>query len=323
VADHEIRPFSDVLGSAASLIRALSDNNQLAQQAADEIESLAAIEALGDISVNSASIVALTSDAARGALKGQTFLPRAHWLRSPDLFTFDPRGETFCGWRRPTAIDSEIITQFQVDLHNLGEDGSIDPDTADFDPVREYLSCIDLRNEDILICEVPFLPNVSLIHLSIPLHGRKMEALFYALRKNDTIEIHNFNHEADALHQLNKRIEGLQVAGNELIYLRYFLQIVRGGAGAFRLIEGEVLEIVRDILGRDPHLKASSDTVLADWHPPRFVGPGPEGGLLYAAYVVYAGNIFLAVFCVYANGTVTMIDDIPLLNEPIQGLAEG
>lgn len=320
---------SDALVHAASLIKELADQNFLAKGAAEELEKVAELDGLKGIEVDAEEVQRLVSDSTIGKRHGATFLTRPKWLDQRDLFSLSSDGAHLAGWNRPTPNDHAMLEQLQDLLKTEGRassDGEAETSQDERDAVDARLSSIDIFNEDVLLAEPPFLPGVTLIHLALESSDgdhRPTEGLFFS-RKNDEGEmsVENFEHSSPKVHELNASHPALEVAGNELGYLRYFLQVVRAGAGAFRVIEGHLLERISKIVDASGASDKTAADVLKDWTPPRFFGAGPEGGLLYEAYVLYGGAIFKTLFCVYASGMVEMLDDQPLLN-PLEDLMEG
>ncbi len=109
----------------------------------------------------------------------------------------------------------------------------------------------------------------------------------------------------------------LLLDGAELDYLLFFMHLVGGEAGAFRVLHGRTLLAVRDIL-----IESGNEAVAAGTAEPKLIGQTVDGSVVYQLYITYSGIVFRASLKLYPNGMTEMLDDQPLLDAPLESLRE-
>lgn len=284
---------------------------------AAQIKELEGIEASGEL------VDALTRFDPENVRTGAAFLTRPSWVIGRDLFSFDVAGSSQEAWHAPRPDEAELVGALEQALRAHGEDERAATGDAATEPARtalaKRLNSVELSQEDVLIAVPPFLPEMRLIYVALSdpegvLSDR--EGLFYGVRDEDsgTWHVESFDYTSPNLHRLNQKL-GVRIAGNELCYLRYFLQVVRGDEGAFRVIDRRFRDHIRQIIGdelRAEDVEFSVDDLFGAWHPMRCAGAWHSGGLKYDAWLLYAGAVFWARFVIHSNGNVSMIEDKPL-----------
>ena len=179
-----------------------------------------------------------------------------------------------------------------------------------------------------------FLPGVTLARVAVPgldlsqaADGppgpATVEGLFNIREEDGGLKATSFDFASNELHKLNAEV-GVRVAGHEKVYLRYFLRVVHGNAGAFRVVDARLFEIAQDNLHDrygDKSDDENAEALAFDWHDLRFVGFDPKGGILFETIVLYKASIFKAIFSVLGNGMVNMLYDNQLVDN-LEGLSE-
>lgn len=272
-----------------------------------------------------ADLSALVPAPIDGKRNGATFVTRPSWLVDRDLFTLAPDGDVFGGWHSPSPDDQPLMDALQLQLRTSGEerDASQEQTDAQADMAR-HLDAITLADEDVLLARPPFMPDVTLIYVGIEgADGQTAirEGLFHAEFDGESgWSVTSFDYGSDQIHLLNKTFP-LRVAGHELCYLRYFLQVVRGPEGAFRVIDRSLKQALFALMQQNDEAEAA-DQAFENWHPLKLTGLGNDGGLEYEAYVLYGGAIVWVRFLVLSDGNVSMTDDIVQMNKQFPFLRE-
>ena len=311
------RTLADALSAASELLEGFGGKSVKVGDAANALRELAQTSAIEKISIADDLYQRIVPSESKQH-RGISFLRRPSWtvggVEGRDLCPFSAQSNGDMGWRKPTTDDGARIAcleqflraQARIEVVADG-DGEKENDNNFLDPeLVKLLNDIDLAPDSVLMLEPAFLPGLSLMHLEIKSglsQEQPWEGLFFSKRdKEGELEVDSFDYSSEMVHRLNREI-GIQIAGNEINYLRYFLQIVRGDEGTFRVIGTDLKNKIRDVVG-------DADKVLEGWHPLRFVGANYDCGLLYTAYVLYAGAVFQSTFNVTPDGQVGMVDDI-------------
>jgi hypothetical protein len=138
------------------------------------------------------------------------------------------------------------------------------------------------------------------------------DALFSIIQEEEgEYKARSFNFQSPEVHRLNYVVP-LNCVGHELEYLRYFMYVVRGDLGAFRLLEGSALAEAREHLG--PELEKRIK-------PTRFKRVAADGGIVFEANVLYGKDVFSSDLEVYPDGAVEMLEDRRIAQD-IEALAE-
>lgn len=110
----------------------------------------------------------------------------------------------------------------------------------------------------------------------------------------------------------------LLIDGCELDYFIFFMHLVGGSAGMFRVLQRDTITLVRSVLaGLDDDMAEVSGKLA----PPKPLGITPTGAISFEASLLYSGALFTALLEVEPNGNVEMPDDDPLCG-PIDALKE-
>jgi hypothetical protein len=161
--------------------------------------------------------------------------------------------------------------------------------------------------------------------------GQNWDAYFYAYRRHrrsrgrpdeETWEVESYNLKSAPLYTLNDKAE-LIIDGHHLAYLRYFMHIVRGEQGPFRLVDRPERdrdwpfspEALIERLGASGPGQAKPEELIelrTRLHQPRFDGVDGEGRLRYRACVIYGGELFHTDLALQQAGIIEMLDDDPI-----------
>jgi AAA+ superfamily predicted ATPase len=95
-------------------------------------------------------------------------------------------------------------------------------------------------------------------------------------------------------------------------YVRFFLLVLRGGQGAFTLIETADELVIRESVEDRAAAQAVLDSARSQWHPLQLQGDDESGRFRVTATVAYAGGLYRAAYAVKPNGEIEMVDDSPL-----------
>jgi hypothetical protein len=123
------------------------------------------------------------------------------------------------------------------------------------------------------------------------------------------------NFKAQEIHQANQDAP-LLIDGSEYDYFLFFMHIVHGEEGTFRVLQNDMLTFVQKIL-----IDNGDEGIANDLRPPRFLRFTVDGSCIYTAHVLYAGAIFECKIKVRPDGMVEMTDD-EMLCEPSDRLKE-
>jgi hypothetical protein len=159
-----------------------------------------------------------------------------------------------------------------------------------------------------------FLPGVTFAHLCDS--GVRI-AFFSITKEGSTYKATSFNFQSAEAHRLNS-VTPLNCARHELAYLRYFMYVVRGEKGAFRLLEGPVLKQAATHLEK---LDWGEGRLLDSIHGPRFKRIQAGGCLVFTAHILYDRAVFAVELQVCPDGNVTMLNDERMAGD-IEGLSE-
>jgi hypothetical protein len=316
--------LSEALDGALDQLAGMLEGSGLhAQALLQSLRVAARIEALQSIEAPDELADAITQIGPVHVRRGAAFLTRPSWAMGRDLFSFDVFGAPQKGWYPPQSEDGELVRALERALHAYGEDQSGASGAAATEESKaalaHRLSTVNLSNEDVLIAVPPFLPEMRLIYVALSdpdgLQTAR-EGLFYGVLDDGGSEwlVESFDYTSPNLHKLNKKL-GVKIAGNELCYLRYFLQVVRGEEGAFREIDQRLRDHIGQIMSDNmpaEDVEIPVDDLFSGWHPLRCAGAWHSGGLKYDAWLLYGGGIFQARFVVFGNGAVSMISDEPV-----------
>jgi hypothetical protein len=174
-----------------------------------------------------------------------------------------------------------------------------------------------------------FRDRAGILFLHIAGHGgqpkeKRYDAVFFATKNvaSGNWSVTGYNFKSSTLHQLNLDAP-LLVERHPLAYLRYFMYIVRGPEGPFRLVDDPEHDwpFSPSRLKRlKAYREASTPKLDERLHVPRFDGVDSGGRLRYKVCVLYAGHFFAADLAVHPNGMVEMVSDQPIAEVP--GLKE-
>lgn len=319
----ESHKVTEALNEVALFLRDLDERDIRANNAADVLDAIANLPGVADLSTPT-DLLKQMGRSSDYKLSGVTFIPRPKWLNRRDLFTLSADSNEFGGWRIPGHDDRSLIAKLEQQLRSFGE--NIDESNSDLlgSVIESELKRLELAKTDILLGELPFLPNVTLIHLVLEHDDGSLapdEALFFGERVGEGgWNIESFDYSSGKIHQLNQKY-GIQTAGHELLYLRYFMHVVRGDEGSFRVIDGRLRTDIELFIDSLDSTEVSASELFGNWKPLACVGAGPEGGLMYEAHVLYYGLIFQTLIEVRSDGTVEMLEDSADM-EPIEELRE-
>jgi hypothetical protein len=206
--------------------------------------------------------------------------------------------------------------------------GALKSSLKDTDGAAESIGAAALATPEtkVSFARPSFLPRVVVAHITTP---DRWEAFFSIVRSKPQSDVDpaggslvakSFDFGSAEIHRVNSETT-LEITGYELAYLRYYMCILRGEAGAFRLLERDILDDAR------PHLAGlvwiKGDRPLLDViEPVKFDRISAEGALVFKAWVLYGGGIFLSDLAVSPNGLVEMLSDEPAVGERIDALVE-
>jgi AAA+ superfamily predicted ATPase len=120
-----------------------------------------------------------------------------------------------------------------------------------------------------------------------------------------------------AIHAVNEAERIQLTAATVAAYVRFFLYVLRGGQGAFTLIESPDEIVVGTAPGSvqrvdDTTVAARLATARSRWQPLTLGTPDPDGRFRLEATVAYGGGLYGASYAVKPNGEIEMIEDAPL-----------
>ncbi|MFC2967597.1 hypothetical protein [Acidimangrovimonas pyrenivorans] len=248
------------------------------------------------------------------------FLKRPRWLNAPDRpFQFSDLFKPENCWAAFDAQEAQHAAWSAAILQELAKADLPAALPADFSgatpasPWRVAFSALD------------FLPGVTLAWVgcrgddddadwdalfSLSKQGGEEEAgetADWIARSYDfaSAEIHRLNHDTP-----------LWLTGNEAAYFDYFMTIVRGEKGAFRVLtrrlREQLLAALNDEAGGIADKARAKLETISD---PEFDSLSLQGEGIYTAPILYSGALFRSRLAVSPTGEVRMDDDEPLLGE--------
>ena len=226
------------------------------------------------------------------------WLRRASWIGPSDSLRLIPADDL-------GSVNAWISFRETELLHQKWKDAVL---ALDEDQAPQAARPFVLQTEDSTVHFLlpPFLPSVVFAHFVY----KEWDAFYSISNAEGLLKARSFDFASPEVHRLNF-VTPLQIAGHELAYLRYFLHIVRGDLGAFRLLEEPILTAARQHLLISRRETGGANSLSDAISPPQLSRIGIDGGLIFTAWLLYAGVVFRSTFSVYPNGTVTMIDDAP------------
>lgn len=175
-----------------------------------------------------------------------------------------------------------------------------------------------LETADIWHMAPPFYASATLYHAVLP-GPRGADAFFLdhpVLTEPAAARIHTAVRFTSPAIQAANAQAPLLFDGAEYPYFLFFMHLVRGERGAFRLVTEATITGLADLL-RD----AGRPEVAGRLRLPQFLHFDAQGGVRYGAQVLYGGAVFAASFRIQPTGLVEMLDDTPLC-ETIPALVE-
>ncbi|MEM9173183.1 MAG: hypothetical protein AAGA84_10805 [Pseudomonadota bacterium] len=164
-----------------------------------------------------------------------------------------------------------------------------------------------------------FMPSVLLVHIAFDrkiaadIEGTLWDGVFAVYesieKTDDSVEdrssrftVSSFDFKSLLIHKLNRDRE-FRLAGNELEYIYYFMHLVRGEEGAFRILTPEMVKMVN-----------ATKAPLQDGRVrrPVVLGADGNGALVYQLSILYNCYEFNAKLAVSTYGMMDMIEDIPV-----------
>ncbi|WP_226623169.1 hypothetical protein [Alloyangia pacifica] len=267
---------------------------------------------------------------ARPPRSNAMFLPRPDFLQERDSWDLDPDTPDG-GWRKPRPRDGALMAALRKTIQNeiTARTKGLCPDEVINTALLEHLAEEGLGDLEVYLGEPEFLPGVTLAHVVISdlpsgEDGRSvvLEALFNIRDEGGTLTAISFDYTSPPLHEINTSVP-VRIAGNEVAYLRYFLKVVNGSAGAFRVVDKRLFSLVQECIrtqATEPDSDAAKMLELG-WHDLRFAGFNPKGGILIEAFILYQGSVFKSLFCVLRDGNVSMLFDNQLVKD-VEGMSE-
>jgi AAA+ superfamily predicted ATPase len=126
-------------------------------------------------------------------------------------------------------------------------------------------------------------------------------------------DMHWLDGTSAPIHAVNEQ-EALQLTAAAVpAYVRFFLFVLRGGQGAFTLIESAEEIAVAESVDDPTAALAVLNDAKAQWRPLELQGNDESGRFRVTATVAYAGGLYRADYAVQPNGEIEMIDDSPLV----------
>lgn len=150
--------------------------------------------------------------------------------------------------------------------------------------------------------------------------ARRYDAAFWAVLDPGTNQwkVTSYNFRSPALHELNLKAP-LVAERHPLAYLRYFMYIVRGAKGPFRLVDeprmGWPFSPSKLKNAKAPD-RAAGARLGEKLHTPRFDGIDYAGRLRYKVCLLYAGNLLGADLAIDYSGVIEMVSDRPIAEVP-------
>ena len=237
------------------------------------------------------------------------FSKRPKWLKIPDRPVF-PAREGHDVWKEYDPRNATHKKLHQPLLNELqkvqGSDG-FSTDSAKISYMR-----------------LPFFDSVFLAHVEVKIgkRGRAWDAL-YSLEPSGKTErskwkAQSYDFMSPEVHRLNaSRL--FSIVGMEQSYLRYFVSIVRGDLGAFRLVDKELAQDLSKYLLRRKNRQDNRENTelfiasLEGTEEPKFSRFSGKGAPVLEAFVLYGSGLFRAWFALSPSGMVEMLDDEPLV----------
>ena len=126
-------------------------------------------------------------------------------------------------------------------------------------------------------------------------------------------DMHWLDGTSAPIHAVNEQ-EVLQLTAQTVpAYVRFFLFVLRGGQGAFTLIESADELAVAESVDDPTAALAVLNDAKSQWQPLQLHGNDDSGRFRVTATVAYAGGLYRAGYAVKPNGEIVMIDDSPLV----------
>lgn len=209
--------------------------------------------------------------------------PRPWWKSEPDLPQIGPRGLA-SDWNQLNTMSAALQERLASLLRKEG---------------------IALKDIDVHWLEPNFYTDVVLIHISEKQEEEFREAVLYATEGDgNTWNIIDFGYQSPALHSLNEKY--LDLAGHELSYLRFFMHVVRGDDGAFRIVDPDLwAQIAGVVEGAINHTASIPMGVVV-----RTLGT--SGEIVFESTLLYDGSAFRVVLKLAPDGMVEMLEDEPM-----------
>jgi hypothetical protein len=149
---------------------------------------------------------------------------------------------------------------------------------------------------------------------------RRYDAAFSAVLDPGTKQwkVTSFNFKSPVLHELNLKAP-LVAERHPLAYVRYFMYIVRGPQGPFRLVDEprKGWPFSPNTLKKAKTSDQAAGARLGEkLHTPRFDGIDYAGRLRYKVCLLYAGNLFGADLALDHGGVIEMVSDRTIAEVP-------
>ena len=237
---------------------------------------------------------------------GVPFSRRANWI-SEAFETGRPDGDRYSlshspyEWRRLKDAEADSVKKA---IH----------ETPGFSDRSAFL----LGKAELFASNLPFYPkkfDVKFIHAFANVGQENYDAYFarYNADGDDQIQYVRFDFESELIHRLNEKLP-LLLAGHEVNYLRFFMLVVRGQTGAFRLLERAALE---HVISKIEVFRKSSGAglvnVVAMPEAPKFLCFDADGCSHYKVSILHDGCIFDATLKLSPGGFVDMPGEMILV----------
>ncbi|GAB4353438.1 MAG: hypothetical protein Kow006_18570 [Gammaproteobacteria bacterium] len=243
------------------------------------------------------------------------YLPRSRFRPAPQLCGLDDltsqEGRRRLGGQEAEAVIRDINHHVRPLIQPVYDDLERSLIT------RAYLTPLPFYGE----------PGLNLVELHDCRQSGERVTRFVVWRPGFAASLHT---ESGCIHDLNEHLEihhhwSLRDERDAARYLEYFCSFTWGDHGPFQIISrpdqmphpaadpstAKVFPKNTHLLGADS--TADAEELLRRLQPPRFQRRSDEGGRLLDAAVFYAGTLFYARFEVGPDGSVTMLEDTPLI----------